>query len=104
MRARTSKIKGGPKFGDLKDHARRHGIRGQTPNEYYNAAVEHMRAAQRFKVRHGGRTKAAFVTRTGPDSFTFTSASQSGKRIYTHMYDVNMSYLRNKGITLPEGF
>jgi hypothetical protein len=45
-----------------------------------------------------------FQTRTGPDSFTFTSASRNGSQIFTHIYDVTTQYLRNLGITLPEGF
>jgi hypothetical protein len=33
----------------------------------------------------------------------FTSATPSGNRIFTHM-EVDEQYLRNIGITLPEGF
>jgi len=94
----------GPKFGMLKDHAHRHSLPGQSTNSYYNSAVQHTRTGQAFRVRHGGSTKTTYVTRTGNNSFTFTSTSRSGKRIYTHMYNVRKDYLLNKGITLPKGF
>lgn len=98
----VSKIKNGPKFPNLKDHAKRHS--NLHPDSYYNKAVEHTKTGKQFKVRHDGQTKYAYVTRTGEDSFTFTSTSKSGKTIFTHMDNVNTQYLRNKGITLPESF
>jgi hypothetical protein len=98
----VTKIKNGPKFPNLKDHAKRHS--NLHPNSYYNKAVEHAKTGKKFKVRHSGQTKNAYVTRTGKDSFTFTSTSKNGKTIFTHMDDVDTQYLRNKGITLPEGF
>src|SRR5690606_24302357 len=76
----------GPEFGMLKNHARRHGLPGQSTNSYYNSAVRHTQTGQAFKVRHGGITKINYVTRTGKDSFTFTSSSRGGGRIFTHMY------------------
>ena len=90
-----------PKFANLKDHARRHS--NLNPNQYKNQAIGHLKTGKKFKFRHDGQTKNAFVTRTGPDSFMFTSASRSGKRIFTHM-PVSRQYLRNIGITLPGGF
>jgi hypothetical protein len=92
----------GPAFDGLKDHAARHSV--LHPNRYYNAAVRHLESGTKFTFRHDGQFKNAFITRAGPDSFTFTSASRSGDRIFTHIDDVNSQYLRNIGITLPQGF
>ena len=91
-------------FGDLKYHVRAHGLPGQTARQYYNAALKNTKDGFRFKVRHNGINKYNYVTRTGENSFTFTSGSINGKRIFTHIYDVNTKYLLNKGITLPNGF
>jgi RHS repeat-associated protein len=96
------KIKGGPKFPDLKGHARRHSH--LHTNAYYNKAVRHMKTGRPFKVRHEGKTKIVYITRKGEDRFMFTSTNQSGTVIYTHMDDVTEEYLLNKGITLPKGF
>ena len=107
MRARglrVPKIKGGPRFGALRDHAHRHGLPGQSTNQYYNAATRHARSGTTFNFSHNGAQKLAHVTRTGPDTFTFTSTAQSGRRIYTHIYGVSERYLNNLGITLPSGF
>jgi RHS repeat-associated protein len=90
-----------PAFAQLRDHARRHSQ--LSPAAYYRQAVEHMRTGRRFQFRHEGQTRNAFVTRRGQDTFTFTSASPSGRRVFTHM-EVNAQYLRNNGITLPQGF
>ena len=98
----VAKIKNGPKFPNLKDHARRHS--NVNPNSYYNSAVKHTQIGKKFRVRHDGRTKNVFVSRTGSDSFTFTSTSKSGNTIFTHLDNVNTQYLRNKGITLPKDF
>ena len=92
----------GPIFDDLAGHAARHGA--AHPNAYYNAAVRHLESGTRFTFRHDDQFKNAFITRTGPDSFTFTSASRTGDRIFTHIDDVTTQYLRNIGITLPRGF
>jgi len=97
-----AKIRGGPSFAGLKDHASRHS--NLRPNAYYNAAVQHLRSGSRFNFQHGGHNKTATVTRTGVNSFTFTSASTSGNRIFTHIEGVSEGYLKNLGITLPEGF
>lgn len=101
---RVPKIKNGPKFPNLKDHAARHS--NAHPNAYYNQAVKHTRpgGGKPFRVRHDGQTKIVHITRTGPDAFTFTSRSPSGNTIFTHLENVNLQYLRNKGITLPKGF
>jgi RHS repeat-associated protein len=93
-----------PGFSLLRDHVRRHALPAQSASSYYNAAVAHLCTGSRFVFRHDRTTKHAFVTRTGPDSFTFTSASRSGRRIFTHIYDVSEQYLRNLGITLPKEF
>jgi hypothetical protein len=67
--------------------------------------VKHIETGRRFTFYHDGQFKDAFITRTGPNSFTLTSANKSGKRVFTHMYeDVTTKYLRNIGITLPKGF
>jgi len=100
----ATKITEGPRFDGLRDHWSRHSIGTQDVNGYYNAAVRHTETGTRFRFYHDGQFKQAFVTRTGPDSFTLTSASTSGNRIFTHMYDVSTQYLRNIGITLPTGF
>jgi RHS repeat-associated protein len=92
----------GPAFDALKDHAGRHSM--LHPNAYYNAAVKHLETGTKFTFRHEGQFKNAFITRTGADSFTFTSASRNGDRIFTHIDDVSEQYLRNIGITLPKGF
>jgi hypothetical protein len=94
----------GPQFYDLRDHAIRHGG-GLTPDQYYDQAVKHMQTGRRSTFYHNGQFKDAFITRTGPDSFTFTSANKNGRQIFTHMdKDVTTDYLRNRGITLPKGF
>jgi intein/homing endonuclease len=91
-------------FGNLRDHVRRHALSGQSARQYYNSALKNTKVGFRFKVRHDGINKYNYVTRTGSDSFTFTSGSTNGSRIFTHIYDVNNKYLLNKGITLPKGF
>ena len=73
------------------------GFRGLEP------AIRHMRTGTPFRFRHMGMQKVAYVTRIGPDKFIFTSTNRSGRRIFTH-FEVDMQYLRNLGITLPEGF
>lgn len=102
LAARSVTRLAGPVFRDLADHAARHST--LSPNAYYNAAVRHLESGTRFTFRHDGQFKNAFITRTGPDSFTFTSASGNGGQIFTHIYDVSTQYLSNLGITLPEGF
>lgn len=92
----------GPKFPDLAGHAAKHST--VHPNAYYNAAVRHLESGTRFTFRHDGQFKNAFITRTGADSFSFTSASRSGDTIFTHIEGVSTQYLRNIGITLPRGF
>ncbi|HXS88161.1 MAG TPA: FG-GAP-like repeat-containing protein [Steroidobacteraceae bacterium] len=99
---RVARIPNGPKFGELLDHAARHST--LHPNAYYNAAVRHLQVGTKFTFRHDGLFKNAFITKTGPDSFTFTSATKTGKRIFTHIEGVDAQYLRNLGITLPDGF
>ena len=102
---KVRKIKGGPEFPDLKYHARKHS--DLHPNAYYNKAVEHMspgKYGKLFKVRHNGQTKMVYLTRTGKDSFIFTSTNKSRRIIFTHMEGVDKDYLINKGIKLPEGF
>jgi RHS repeat-associated protein len=92
----------GPRFHDLAGHAAKHST--VHPNAYYNAAVRHLESGSRFTFRHDGQFKNAFITRTGADSFSFTSASRSGDAIFTHIEGVSTQYLRNIGITLPRGF
>jgi hypothetical protein len=90
------------RFYDLREI--RHGG-GLTPDQYYDQAVKHMQTGRRSIFYHNGQFKDAFITRTGPDSFTFTSANKNGRQIFTHMdKDVTSDYLRNRGITLPKGF
>jgi len=90
-----------PKFPFLKSHAARHS--GLDPNAYFNQAVAHTESGSAFNVFYEGERRIAYVTRTGPDSFLFTSTSRNGRTIFTH-YEVNGRYLSNKGITLPKGF
>ena len=99
---RRGKIKDGPEFGDLKDHAKRHSEFGNgNATEYYNSAVEHTYNYNwRFKVRHNGLNKYNYVTSLGEGEFMFTSGTISGNRIFTHL-KVDLKYLSNKGITLP---
>jgi RHS repeat-associated protein len=101
FRKGEAKVKGGPDFPNLKDHARRHS--NLSPNAYYNRAVKNTETGKKFSFRHDGQQKNAYITRTGPDSYTFTSTSESGNTIFTHM-EVNTQYLSNIGITLPVGF
>jgi hypothetical protein len=100
---RRGKIKDGPEFGDLDDHAKRHkDFGGGDATSYYNSAVMHTSNSKyKFKVTHDGQTKYAHVTPTTDGNFMFTSISESGKRIFTHM-KVDAQYLSNKGITLPK--
>jgi RHS repeat-associated protein len=102
VQARRKGTTARPRFPRLKDHAKRHS--NVSASKYRAAAEQHMKTGRKFKVRHEGRNKIVYVTRTGPDSFTFTSTSVSGKTIFTHMENVDTAYLRNKGITLPHGF
>ncbi|MBO0799547.1 MAG: RHS repeat-associated core domain-containing protein, partial [Blastocatellia bacterium] len=97
-------IVNGPEFPNLKDHARRHAKEGQSAEEYYQDAINNTLNGRRFQVRHDGQNKLVYITRTGPNNFTFTSTSMNGRTIFTHLYDVSLDYLRNKGITLPRGF
>lgn len=101
---RTRVARRGPKFGELKDHHARHGLPDQTAAQYYEDAVDHTLNGKKFTVRHDGKTKTVFITRTGPDQFTFTSTTPSGNRIYTHSYHYRLRDLTNKGIALPDGF
>ena len=89
-------------FKNLKDHARRHGG-NLTANAYRAQAIRHLSTGTPFKFRHDEVQKVAYITRTGANQFLFTSASRSGNQIFTHM-SVNQQYLRNIGITLPQGF
>jgi len=91
-----------PKFPRLKSHAAKHS--SLRPGSYYQKAQNHTKTGKKFKFRHDRQNKNAYVTRTGPDSFTFTSTNESGSVIFTHIDDVNSQYLRNLGITLPEGY
>lgn len=92
----------GPRFAELEGHAFKHSE--LHPNAYYNAAVKNTQTGTKYTFRTKGEFRNGFVTRTGPDSFTFTSASRTGDRIFTHIEGVNTQYLRNLGITLKEGF
>ncbi len=98
---RVEKITDGPTFPSLKDHAARHS--DLHPSAYYSQAVRNIEQGKQFQVRHDGQNKLAYVTRTGPDSFIFTSTSMNKNTIFTHL-EVNTRYLNRKGITLPEGF
>jgi hypothetical protein len=93
---------GGPEFGALKDHAHRHARPGQSTESYYREAFSHMHTGRAFQVRHDGTNKTVFLTRKGAE-FLFTSTSLSGKRAFTHMV-VDKSYLKSKGIVLPNRF
>lgn len=89
-----------PTFRNLKDHAKRHSE--LTPWEYREQARTHMMFHQwKFNFYHENHFKKAYVTQLGPDWYIFTSTSQSGSHIFTHM-PVNQQYLRNIGITLPQ--
>lgn len=90
-----------PRFPALKDHAARHS--DLKPADYYKDALRNMSTGTKFKVKHDGQIKSAYVTRLGDDKFQFTSASKNGKTVFTHM-EVDSQYFRNKGITLPKGF
>lgn len=92
-------------FPNLKDHATRH-AEGLTRQAYLDEAIAHSAegGGRRILFRHSGETRAAFISRVGPDSFKFTSTSESGGVIFTHMRSVTEQYLRNIGITLPRGF
>jgi hypothetical protein len=96
------------RFGNFKDHARRHGgAANLSPAQYKQHAINHSRNAQlKVKFRHNGETKMAHISRMqGTDKFIFTSTTGSGNRIFTHMPEgVNAQYLGNIGITLPKGF
>lgn len=99
---KPDKLSDGPQFDDLRDHAARHS--NLSPNAYYNQAVRHTQTGQRTGFYHNGQFKYAYVTRTGVNSFRFTSGNTSGTRIFTHIDGVSTQYLRNIGITLPKGF
>ncbi len=101
------KIKHGPEFPDLKEHAKNHG--NLHPNAYYNRAIKHMETGKKFLVRHNGENKYVYLTRAGKDTkgnplYQFTSTSLNGRVIFTHIEKVSFTYLANKGITLPKGF
>ncbi len=100
---KNGKLKNGPEFSDLKDHAKRHNEFGNgDANKYYNSAVYHQGTSKfSVKVRHNGQTKINHITPLGSGKYAFTSTSKNGKRIYTHM-QVDLKYLSNKGITLPK--
>ena len=82
----TQKVKG-PKFPNLKDHAHRHEKFFQGTNQYYNSAVKNISTGKSFQFRRNGEQRMCYLTRTGQDSFTFTSTSMSGKVIYTQCMD-----------------
>lgn len=95
-------------FGALKDHFARHGAKAGfgSASAYFQHAVRHLQTGRNFIFRHDGVFKRAAITRVGADSYWFTSASLSGKRVFTHMgpKEITGKYLRNLGITLPKGF
>jgi RHS repeat-associated protein len=92
------------RFGALRDHFRRHGemLGVRSAGQYRDQAVHHLETGTEFRVRYAGETRLVHVTRFAT-GFMFTSSNLAETRIYTHMA-VNANYLRNKGITLPEGF
>lgn len=91
-------VKNGPKFANLRDHARRHS--NLSVAAYYKNAIQNMNVGRPFKFRHNGMTKRGFVTRIGSDRFRFTSTTLSGNRIFTHM-ELSRRNLQAIGITLP---
>ncbi|MGH9874724.1 MAG: RHS repeat-associated core domain-containing protein [Pyrinomonadaceae bacterium] len=88
-----------PVFRNLKDHAKRHSE--LPPWQYYEEANMHARISQwKMRFYHNGQRKVAHVTQLGEDHYLFTSTSESGRQIFTHM-PVTQQYLRNLGITPP---
>jgi RHS repeat-associated protein len=96
--SRVTKLQG-PKFPNLKDHAQRHST--FDANRYYNQAIKNIETGKRFNYRHDGQQKICYITRIGPNKYTFTSTNKSGNVIFTHLIGVNTNYLGNLGITLP---
>jgi len=91
-----------PKFPGLKEHARRHGGIGEIPGKpaaYRQHALQNIRNGVPYRFYHDGQFKIAYITDLGNGRYLFTSVSQNGKIIYTHM-EVEAQYLRNLGITL----
>jgi hypothetical protein len=94
-----------PETGGLKGHAAKHGGVGSIPSKpaaYYNHALKNMRTGTPYRFYHDGQFKIGYVTDVGNGRYVFTSVSQNGKTIFTHM-EVSGQYLRNLGITLKGG-
>jgi hypothetical protein len=94
-----------PGTGGVKGHARKHGGVGRIPSKppaYYKDAFNHMRTGTKYRFYHDGQFKRGYVTDLGNGRYLFTSVSENGKTIFTHM-EVSQQYLRNLGITLKGG-
>ena len=117
-RRSRSKVKplNDPRFPNARDHWRGHAPNGWSLRNYFEHALWHTRKGNygfRQSFSHGGQKKWAYVTRTGSDSFIFTSTSRDGRTVFTHMIlsrdgnTINGQYLRNLGIKVtsyPKNF
>lgn len=92
------------RFPGLKDHRNRHpiGSRPLTYAQYLRSAINHTRNHDaryllHYHVDGHNFRRWNYVTRLGNDSFLFTSTSENGRLIFTHMV-VPGRTIRNHGI------
>ena len=104
---------GSPRFPNLRSHRNKHpiGSRPMTLRQYLESAIRHTqnyesRYLTNYHVNGHNFRRYNYVTRLGPDSFLFTSTSENGRVIFTHMVTYGR-YIRNQGIqvqTYPPGY
>jgi hypothetical protein len=60
---------------------------------YYESALNHIATGTRYRIKHDGQWKWAYVTRIGADRFMYTSTTMNGRIILTHMFNVSAKLL-----------
>jgi len=93
-----------PGFPGLSDHASRHG-NGMSRGQYYQDALNNIERGRGFSVKQDGQPKICYVTRLGPDEFSYTVTAGNGRVILTHFPSgIDSAYIGRQGIQLPKGF
>lgn len=106
----------GRDFPNLRTHWVKHAPNGMSQAQYLQHARNHVRPGGygfRQMFNHNGQSKWGYITRTGNDTFIFTSTSRDGRTIFTHYIlsgdgkPISGQVIRNMGINVtsyPENF